>query len=131
MKIEVRRKKETDKSIVGELWVDNQLECFDLEPARTNPVNAGHPCIAAGTYDLELTFSPHFQTITPEVMNVPNRTDIRVHWGNFPKDTEGCTLVGEDRGADQVYRSKPAFDRLMTLLRATHDKITITYKEIE
>ena len=127
MKLEVKRQTETAKSIIGELWIDGQFENFTLEPARSNPVNPGHPCIPAGQYELELTFSPHFQMVTPEVMNVPGRSAIRIHPGNFPKDTLGCTLVGEDKGVDQVFRSRPVFDRLMVLLKASIGPFTIIY----
>lgn len=131
MRIEVRRKVETSKSIVGELWVDGQWECCTLEPARINPVNAGHPAIPTGEYEITLTFSPHLKYVTPELLAVPGRSDIRVHVGNYPKDTLGCTLVGETAGKDSVYASKVAFDRLMTLLRATLEKVTIAYIDPE
>jgi hypothetical protein len=127
VKIEIRRKTETTKSIVGELWIDSQFEAFTLEPSRTNPVHSGHPCIPAGEYPLEMTFSPHFQMITPEVMNVPGRTAIRIHPGCFPKDSLGCTLVAEKKGIDQLYQSRIAFDKLMTLFRHTLEPMTIVY----
>jgi hypothetical protein len=127
VKIEIRRKTETTKSIVGEVWIDSQFECFSLEPSRTTPYHAGHPCVPVGEYVVALTFSPHFEMITPEVMNVPGRKDIRIHPGNFPKDSLGCTLVGESKGADQIYRSRVAFEKLMTLFRHTLEPITIAY----
>ena len=131
MKLEVRRKTESSKCILGELWIDGQQECFTLEPARENPVHPGHPCIPAGEYELILSFSPHFKMITPEVINVPGRTAIRIHPGNFPKDSLGCTLVGETKGTDSVYTSKIAFEKLMLLLRHTVDRVTITYVDPE
>jgi hypothetical protein len=131
MKLEVRRAIETTKSIIGELFVDGQRECWTLEPSRTNPVHPGHPAIPAGEYPVYLTFSPHFQIVTPEVMNVPGRSDIRIHPGNFPKDSLGCTLVGEEKGIDQVFRSRDAFGKLMILLKSTLDPITIVYTDPE
>lgn len=130
MKIIVQRQKETKKSISGEMTIDGQWECNTLEPARVDPVHPGHPCVPVGVYPVELTFSPHFKIVTPEVLNVPGRTAIRIHAGNFPKDTLGCTLVGLTKGIDAVYTSKIAFERLMILLRHTVEKITIEYKEI-
>lgn len=129
MNIEVKRLNETEKSIVGQLFVDNQPECYTLEPGRTNPVHQGHPCIPAGTYSVELTFSPHFKYVTPEVMDVPGRTDIRIHRGNRPEDSLGCTLVGEGYATDWVSASEPAFDRLMTLLKTASTPITVTYTD--
>jgi len=127
VRVEIRRKIETAKSIIGELWIDLQYECVTLEPSRTNPVHTGHPCIPAGEYPLVMTLSPHFKMITPEVMDIPGRSDIRIHPGNFPKDSLGCTLVGEQKGVDQIFRSKPAFEKLMVLFRHTLEPIVIAY----
>lgn len=129
MHIEVKRLIETDKSIIGEMFVDGQHECFTLEPARKNPVHAGHPCIPAGTYTVELTFSPKFKTVTPELVDVPGRSDVRCHWGNRPEDTLGCTIVGDGRAENWVSVSRVAFERLMTLLKTATDPITATYSD--
>lgn len=54
----------------------------------------------------------------PGIENVPEFTDIEIHSGNFPKDTEGCLLVAESRGnvvpsgADSILNSKVIFARL-------------------
>ncbi len=47
------------------------------------------------------------------LIDVPGFTGIRIHIGNFPKDTEGCILVGTKLGIDKVVNSKIAFDGLM------------------
>ena len=49
--------------------------------------------IPAGTYDLESTWSPRFKKFMPEVMNVPDRTGIRIHCGTKPEHSTGCILV--------------------------------------
>lgn len=108
--------------------MDGKFFCYTLEPARVNPVNAGHPCVVAGTYKVKLTLSPHFHYITPEVLNVLNRTAIRWHIGNKPKDSEGCTLVGISYDTDWVSGSATAFHRLMTILTQA-DNITVTYTD--
>jgi hypothetical protein len=131
MKLVLQRSRESTKCIIGDLFVDSQWECCTLEPARVNPVIAGHPAIPVGEYKIALTPSPKLGYITPEVLDVPNRTAIRIHVGNFPNNTEGCTLVGEEKGANQLFRSQASFDRLMTLLRTAIDEVTIEYKEIE
>lgn len=103
--------------------------CYTLEPARVNPVNAGHPCvIAGGPFNVKLTKSPHFGYVTPEVINVPERTNIRWHIGNKPKDSEGCTLVGISYDVNWVSGSSTAFHRLMTILTQA-DNITVTYTD--
>ena len=56
-----------------------------------------------------------------EVQNVPGRDQILIHIGNYLRDTNGCILVGLQRGESNgqycVYKSKPAFDILMKLLK--------------
>lgn len=130
MKLLVTRTWETSKSICGELLVDGQFECFTLEPARLAPVNPNHPCIPAGTYPLIMTPSPHLGYITPELINVPGRTDIRIHIANYPKDVLGCTAVGDTHSENYVGQSAVAFKRLMVLLRTATDGWEITYADI-
>lgn len=121
MIIEVNRTTETKLSIIGELITDG-FRCFTLEPARINPVNAGHPCINAGVYKVIRSHSPHLKYDTPELISVPNRSDIRVHIGNKPADTLGCILVGMladvEHLPDTVRASIKAFDKLMPLVNA-------------
>jgi hypothetical protein len=130
MKIEIRRLWETSRSVCGEMWIDGKLECFTLEPARTTPVHAGHPCIAAGTYRVVLSLSPHLDYVCPEVLDVPGRSAIRWHIGNKPEDVLGCIAVGEQRSTDWVANSRSAFQKLMTVLgpaARTPDGITAVY----
>lgn len=110
--------------------MDGQSECFCLEPARVNPVNAGHPCIPVGEYRVILTPSPHLGYLTPELLDVPERSDIRVHIGNYPKDSLGCILVGETNTLDAVGNSHSAFEDLMALLKTAPDGITIEIIDI-
>jgi hypothetical protein len=113
MKVDIYRKVETSKSIAGEFWIDGIMQCYYLEPARLTPFYPGHPCIPAGTYRVVLTMSPHLGYVCPEVLNVPGRTAIRWHIGNFPKDVLGCCVVGTELGRDFVGNSRAAFDALM------------------
>jgi hypothetical protein len=135
MKIDIYRFTETDRSILGRLTVDGQHFCFDLEPSRFKPVHAGHPCIAIGVYKVRLTLSPHFGYVTPELLDVPGRTAIRIHRGNKPEDSKGCTLVGTSHGpaADWISDSHTAFDQLMELCRAAEargEDITAEYHDL-
>ena len=139
MEVLVQRKTLSALSWTGKLFVDNQFECYTLEPHPTKPIHPGHPCIPAARYRLELTLSAHLVRrnplgelepyVTPEVMNVPNRTGIRMHIANFPKELLGCTAVGDILGTDMIGRSEEAFDRLMVLLRTTGNPIYVTYED--
>jgi hypothetical protein len=131
MKVDVYRKVETSQSITGEFWLDGVRECYYLEPSRFTPFYPGHPCIEAGTYRVVLTMSPHLGYVCPEVLNVPGRTEIRWHIGNFPKDVLGCCVVGAAIGTNQVENSRSAFDALMAklegqnILAEYHDPISL------
>jgi hypothetical protein len=121
MNVLVQRRWETQLSVRSEVSVNGQFECFGLEPARINPVHPGHPCIPAGAYRVLLTPSPHLGYVTPELLDVPGRSDIRIHIANFPKDLLGCLGVGLTTTTDFVGESKAAFGKLMTLLRVATD----------
>jgi hypothetical protein len=128
MRVEIRRKWETPRSISGEMWIDGQFQCYTLEPARETPVHEGHPCIAAGgPFKVALTLSPHLLYVTPEVLNVPGRSHIRWHVGNRPEDVLGCVVVGETPQTDFVMNSRKAFAALMIVLKRAADGIEAIY----
>lgn len=116
MKVDIYRKVETSKAITGEFWLDGLMECYYLEPSRFTPYYPGHPCIQSRIYRVVLTMSPHLGYVCPEVLDVPGRTAIRWHIGNFPKDVLGCCVVGTGVGKNRVANSKVAFDALMAKL---------------
>lgn len=122
---------------IGELLINDKHLCDTLED-RVRPEGEkvyGKTAIPEGKYEIELTHSPRFKKILPEILNVPNFSGIRIHTGNSSKDTEGCIIVGTWDGEkeDWVGSSKIAFDKLMTLLEeATNnkEKVTITVKSL-
>ena len=118
MRVDIYRKVETNKAITGEFWLDGVMECYCLEPSRSTPYYPGFPCIQAGIYRVVLSMSPHLGYVCPEVLNVPGRTFIRWHIGNFPKDVLGCCVVGTVVGENSVFHSKTAFDALMEKLQS-------------
>jgi hypothetical protein len=67
--------------------------------------------------------------VTPELLDVPGRSDIRIHIGNFPQDTLGCLLVGEMKGQDKIFNSKPAFEKLLLLLKTATDPIIAVFTD--
>jgi hypothetical protein len=78
---------------------------FTLEPAWLNN-QANISCIPTGVYLVRWEDRPKHGRVLALVY-VPNREDILIHVGNYPKDTEGCILVG--RG---VTDTEPALDLL-------------------
>jgi len=108
-------------STEGILYVDGTQECYTLEL----PVKDGLPgsAIPPGNYPVILALSPKFSVINdpwvkqyadeiPHLQNIPGRSNILIHWGNDPSDTEGCILVGQSRGENFVGSSRAAFEQL-------------------
>ncbi len=123
MDITVARKWFTSKSTIGEMSLNGSFFCYTLEPRADQ--SQGKPyCIPAGEYPVTLAFSSRFQMKTPHVINVPGFTDIEIHPGNCPDDTEGCCLVGAARDTDSVGNSRATFDQLMRQLRSGPIRIT-------
>ncbi len=126
MRLTVARATGTELSTPGLLDIDGVFRCYTLEPRIDR--SRGKPfAIPAGIYEVRLLPSPKFECVTPHLLNVPGFSGIEIHWGNYPSDTEGCTLVGETRQQDFVGNSRQAFGRLMEKLAAATDAITIEY----
>lgn len=104
---------------IGSLSIDGDWECWTLEdPVRTGPKIPGATAIPYGRYKLDITFSNRFQQMMPILIGVPNFSGVRIHWGNYAKDTEGCPLVGLDRYSNSLGHSRKAYDQLFPKLKA-------------
>ena len=105
----------TDKSTIGELFLDGERLCDTLEnPWLDNARTIS--CIPEGEYDVRIRYARESGTrdyIHLLVMGVPDRTYILFHIGNRPKDTSGCILVGLGSQQDVVNNSRLAMDLLM------------------
>ena len=121
MDLEVIRKKvQTTHSTVGTLLIDSVYECVTLEPPKeVDPQGNGFVCIPTGTYPLKIYWSHKFGRHVPHVENVPNRKYIEIHMGNFPSNTDGCTLVGKAQPKDDfITLSLVTFTTLLSKLLA-------------
>lgn len=141
MRLTVIRRQGAALSTPGSLDINGVFECYTLEPPHRSAqerLAAPHaaaslqkPCaIPAGMYKIAFAFSPRFNTVTPRVLAVPGFTAIEIHWGNFPRDTHGCLLVGQTRAPDFLGNSREAFHALMARLApasAAGESVTIEY----
>jgi hypothetical protein len=94
--IELIRLGESNDSTFGFLKDGEKTLCVTLEDKwRNNEHNIS--CIPVGEYICKRWDSPRFKN-TYKVMDVPERSDILIHWGNRDEDTQGCILVGEKLG---------------------------------
>ena len=127
MNLRLLRKTFTEESTIGVLSINGATECFTLEDKVRAVKIAGKTAIPAGIYEVVITFSDRFRKPLPLLLNVPNFAGIRIHPGNTAEDTEGCILVGQTQGTNQVGKSKVAFAALFAKLEAglTQEKVFI------
>lgn len=114
MKLKLVRTECNDEETIGELYVDGVFECYTLEDVvRDFSIKVhGETAIPYGIYDIIISYSPRFGRYLPLLLDVPNFSGIRIHAGNTHKDTEGCLLVGTQKGKDSILNSRKAFATL-------------------
>ena len=82
----------------------------------------GHTAIPEGSYRVLVTLSPHFKEWLPYVQGVPGFEGIRIHAGNYPDDTQGCILVGENKVKGMVVNSRIWLTRLKKRIQAAENQ---------
>ena len=96
------------------------FSCMTLEmPWRDN--NTSVSSIPTGSYDV-VPYSSSKYPDTYEVLKVPGRSYILIHWGNYYYNTEGCILVGEafyDINGDGILDITKSRDTIVKLKEAT------------
>jgi hypothetical protein len=107
------------------LFDDTFIHTIEL-PDRGNQPNLS--CIPRGKYTLRLRHSPRYGNVY-HVENVPGRTHILLHHGNYAGDktlgfhthSAGCILVGSKRGRlsgqNAVLASRSARRKLETRMK--------------
>lgn len=123
----VRREQLTDRFTMGSLYLGADWECFTIEdpvrpdPDPSTPVNEakvyGETAIPAGRYRMVLSMSPRLKIVTPELLEVPGFTGIRIHVANRAEEVLGCIAVGKGRADGQLIKSRVAFEALMQKLQ--------------
>ena len=134
-KATLQRRNDDGVQTVGKLIMSDEnslgINCDTLElPYKNNEHDIS--CIPTGTYTCKWTFSQHFQKYTYEVMNVFNRQGIRIHAGNYNKDSLGCILLGQgygdlnNDGEKDILNSREALDTFETFMAKEDFELTIT-----
>jgi hypothetical protein len=109
-------------AIFGRLIVDETLSLYSLERLGVQ--------IPLGTYPIEITESldltckcpdGSISHLLPLLDNVPGRSAIRIHGGNWPRDSEGCILVGLQQGQGMITQSQAALTPLVEKIQAALD----------
>lgn len=137
MEIQLKRIAKRNDYTIGNLYIDGQFFCNALEDTDRGLSDSqsllyikakkvfSKTAIPTGTYKVDLTYSPRFKRILPLLVGVKGFDGIRIHQGNYPKDTEGCILVGKNTIKGGVFESKETLERLLKKLEGQKD-ITIT-----
>lgn len=106
MEILLKRQQQGKESTLGILSVDGVFNCFVLEDADRGlgakmPLSTikglkvfGKTAVPKGRYRIEITYSQRFKKMLPILIGVPGFSGIRLHAGNWVKDTDGCLLAG-------------------------------------
>lgn len=102
----------TDKSTIGDMFIDGVWRCFSLEPTirKQDGVKLAMP---QGKYELVMYDSPHFKKRVPLLLKVPGHDSIEIHPGNCPADTHDCILPGLGKDVDWVSDSEKAWEALV------------------
>jgi hypothetical protein len=110
------------RSIVGRLYANGKYICYTLELAwlwNTNNIS----CVPRGQYR---GFIRHDKRDgwRIQLSGIPGpRTGVQIHVGNYPRDIEGCVLVGTSYGPDYVSNSVAAYELLQTTYNSSPGKV--------
>ena len=128
MEIKVIRETFTEDSTIGKMYINDKYHCYTLEDKVRDVKVQNVTAIPKGRYEVIINFSNRFKQLMPLLLNVPNFEGVRIHWGNYSKDTEGCILVGSSKAVNMVGNSRTQYAKLMNeLKKATkNEKIFIT-----
>lgn len=119
MKLKLLRDKDSGNATIGRLYCEKEFLCYTLE----NTWMDNEPrvsCIPEGRYGMKTkTYGKYYkkyQLPIPILQDVPGRSEILIHPGNYAKDTLGCILVGDSKGEDAVWNSRNTWHNIYPYL---------------
>lgn len=125
MKIKVDRIYKGESYTIGKMYLNGEYFCDTLEDAIRPVKIPNETAIPAGTYKVEVTYSPRFKRNLPLLVDVPNYTGIRIHNGSNKDHTSGCILVGFNTAKGKLTDSRKISDQLTNLLKSLSEPIEI------
>jgi len=103
---------------LGMIYIDGEFICHTLEDKVRDVKIYGETAIPKGQYKIIVDYSRHFRKKMPLLLDVPNFAGVRIHKGNYPKDTEGCLLVSKGLNTNNdLYNSKDAYNDLFKRIK--------------
>ena len=140
--IHQERFKNTSNSCIGKFVFDGETYYTLEDPVREKKIKHV-TAIDCGVYELRIK-----RVVTPltqvyrnrykwfdyhiEILNVPNYSSVYQHIGNYPKDTDGCQLIGSHYQEDMVTNSTKTFKKYyekVTALLKNGDRVFINIEE--
>lgn len=119
MNIKLTRAWADDRCTLGMITIEGVKHdpFFTLEnPQRETTKDS---LIPAGTYICQPYSGTKYKNVYI-VNDVPGRSAILLHWGNYEKDTEGCILIGDGagmlNGQPAITASKSSFERFSNII---------------
>ena len=113
----VVRRERTKVSTIGELSINGKFFCytiedFDRDANKDGDIDDageakvfGETAIPSGTYKVIVSLSQRFKRDLPLLVGVKGFDGIRIHKGNYAKDSHGCLIVGYKKDKDAVRES--------------------------
>ena len=138
MELLLKRLFKKENYTIGKLYIDGVYFCDTLEDTDRGLTSdmllneirmkkiPNETAIPIGTYVVEITYSPKFQTNLPLLYGVKGFTGIRIHSGNYSSSSSGCVLVGENKIKGGLMNSKKTLEKLMEKLKTDEKNIKIT-----
>lgn len=121
-------------------WCVMEDKCRDLYAQMTldeiNKIKVfGETAIPYGRYQVIINRSNRFKIDLPLLLNVPGWEGVRMHVGNYAKDTEGCLLPGSGYALEpvaMVTNSRKAFGEVFEKIeKAIKEKETVFIKVVK
>jgi hypothetical protein len=125
--ITIDRKHSYAESIGGELLVNGSFLCYTLELAWLWNAN-NKSCIPPGRYRGFLRFDKT-DGWRIQLSGIPGgRKGVQIHVGNYPRDIEGCVLIGTTPASNAVLNSGEAYAKLRQAYTGAGGDITVEFK---
>lgn len=134
MRLKLERLYLKDAYTIGKLYINGEYFCDTIED-KVRDLNKdgdlndlgetkvyGETAIPYGTYEVEVTYSLKFKRELPLIKNVPHFEGIRIHRGNYAKDSLGCIIVGENKVRGGVLNSTPYEIKITSLIKEAQNK---------